>query len=315
MTEKITCAPGLVRRLMPLMIIILFVAIGISPAMAAPLTNNRHIFVNVANDAGVKFNYDGSNIGGPSNTYYIKADAAGLNTIHLTTDANNAAGQVTKSTAQSGTFYVTNTGGTGFHDDAILIISVQDPVPYDFSVTITSSGYTWQPTNDLKAPTIKTYKSGVVSENFTKADFIYGPQTSKPGPYFSGGLPLYFGQNLADPSTNSHLVFVDLNVGVLNPDSTLVDNDAVKVEYNFKNLDTSAAFNGYAWDYAGCKSGEGISWTNDDTGILESGRSGYFVTGVPRPTPAPEFPTMALPVTLLAGLLGTVLYIRGTRGN
>ncbi len=53
-------------------------------------TNNRHIFVNVANDAGVKYDLDGAKYGGPSNTYYIKADGGGLNELHITNDMSDA---------------------------------------------------------------------------------------------------------------------------------------------------------------------------------------------------------------------------------
>ena len=81
----------------------------------APLPSNRHIFFNVANDAGVKYNLDGAVYGtGNNNTYYIKADSGGLNEVHVTTDPGIVSGQVTGSvthtTDPSGTFYITNTG-------------------------------------------------------------------------------------------------------------------------------------------------------------------------------------------------------------
>jgi hypothetical protein len=311
----ITPSHGLIRRMMPLLVIVLLVVIGFSPATAAPLTSNRHIFFNVANDAGVKYNVDGSAYGGPSNTYYIKADGGGLNELHITNDASSSAvnGQPTTTSAQSGTFYVTNTGGRGFDDTIVLLLSVQDPIPDDFAVHIKSSGYTWTPSSvKNQAPTTYTYLTGAVDETFTKADFIYGPQNWKAGPG-STGLPLFVGQDLTDLSTNSHLMFVDLKVGNLKGANFagVTDYGASKVEYTFTNLDTSAAFNGYGW-CLNANQGQGISWTNN---MVDPGASGYYVTGVERPTPAPEFPTMALPAALIVGMLGVVLFVRRTKEN
>ncbi len=303
----------MIRRMMPLLVIFLLVAIGISPVMADPLTSNRHIFINVANDAGVKFDLDGAAFGGPANTYYIKANGGGLNELHISSDAGVDVGQVTTTNAQSGTFYVTNTGGRGYDDTIVLLISVQDPVPDDFAVHIKSSGYTWTPGSSVGSDI--TYVTGAVDETFTKADFIYGPQTWKPGPGVLDvpSLPLWFGQDITDASTASSLMFVDLKVGNLKaanyPGS--IDNGASRVEYSFTNLDTSAAFNGYGW-LLNSNQGQGISWTNK---MADPGASGYYVTGVERPTPAPEFPTVALPAVLIIGMLGAVLFIRGSKEN
>jgi large repetitive protein len=299
---------GFIQRMMPLLVIVLLVAIGVSPAMAAPLTNNRHVFINVANDAGVKYNLDGATFGGPANTYYMKCDGGGLNQLKVTNDPAVPGGQFTTSSAQSGTFWIATTGGRGYNDEVILLISVQDPVPDDFAVHIKSSGETWTPSSSY--PSSPVYVTGAVDETFTKADFIYGAQTWKPGPGTLGvpSLPLWFGQDITDASTNSYLMFVDLNAGNKNAGS--IDGGAVKVEYSFTNLDTSAAFNAYAWTLAS-NQGQGISWTNNP---FSPTQSGYYVTGIPR-TPAPEFPTLALPVAFIIGMLGAVLFIRRTKEN
>jgi hypothetical protein len=303
-----TSSHGFIRRVMPLLVIILLVAIGVSPVMAASLPAPRHVFFNVANDAGVKYDLDGAAFGGPANTYYIKADGGGLNQLHVTTDPTNVNGQATTSAAQSGTFYVTTTGGRGYNDEIILLVSVQDPIPNDFALHIKAGGETWAPSASYPASPI--YVPGAVDETFTKADFMYGPQTWKPGPgdLIIPSLPLWFGQSIADTATNSHLMFVDLNVGNKNAGST--DGGAAKVEFSFTNLDTSAAFNVYGWTLAS-NQGQGISWTNKMT---DPGASGYYVTGIPR-TPAPEFPTLALPVALIIGMLGAVLCIQRTKEN
>jgi len=291
---------------MAVLVIFLFVAICVSPVMAAPLPAPRHIFFNVANDAGVKYDIDGTAFGGPANTYYIKADGGGLNQLHMTTDPGIVNGQATTTAAQSGTFFVTTTGGRGYNDEIILLISVQDPIPNDFSVHIKSSGETWTPGSSYPASPV--YMTNAVDETFTKADFIYGPQAWKPGPgdLVIPSLPLWFGQNIADPTTNSHLMFVDLGVGNKNAGTT--DNGANKVEYSFTNLETSAAFNVYGWTLAS-NMGQGISWTNK---MADPGASGYFVTGIPQ-TAVPEFPTMALPAALIIGMIGAVLFIQRTR--
>jgi large repetitive protein len=312
METKTSCSYGLTGRLPALFALILLVVMGASPVMAAaPLPAANHLFITMANDAGAKFDLDGAKYGGPSNTYYILADGGGLNQLHITDDLNAQYGKVMTSTSQSGTFYLTTTGGQGYNDDIILLVSVQDPIPDDFSVHIKSSGYAWTTPGDTSTA---TYVTGAVDETFTKSDFIYGAQTWKPGPVKESPaktMPLYSGQDISDPSTNSYLMFVDLNAGNKNAGSLPIDTGAVKVEYSFTNLDTSAAFNVYSWRGPN-KDGQGISWTNR---LIGTGSSGYFVTGIPRPIAAPEFPTMALPATLIVGMLGAVFCIRRTKEN
>lgn len=259
------------------------------------LSNNRHTFFEVSNTSGIKYNYDGAAYGGPNNTYYIKADGGGLNELHISTSSAtaDAYGQVTtidaKSSSPSGTFYLTNTGGRGNTDDLILMLSVAGPISKDFSVNIKSSGYTWTPpTVNGTAVTGYTYTGGM-QETFTKEDFLYGPNTYKPGPGTLGvwSLPLYSGQNTADPSTVSYLMFIDLYAGNLKDSMYpgLIDHGALKVDFSFTGLYTTAAFNLYGWGLA-TNQGEGISWTNRTDGT--SGLSGYSInyTGAPVPIPA-----------------------------
>jgi hypothetical protein len=287
--------PARIRRYTLVLVIVLILSLSIIPVTATTLTSNRHIFVNVANDAGVKYDLDGTKYGGPSNTYYIKADGGGLNELHITNDTSDAYGQVTTTTDQSGVFYVTNTGGRGFDNDIILLIAVKEPVPDDFSVTIRSSGYTWAPAASgaytPAPPTDYTYVSSGVSETFTKSDFIYGPQNWKPGPGTIGdfSLPVYNGQDMTDTTENYQLMFIDLKAGNLYPAKfpgvTLNDNGAVKVSYSFNNLHTFASFNGYGWCVA-ANQDQGISWTNPTKGFTagggakQSGLSGFSVIGI-----------------------------------
>ena len=289
-----------------------------------PLPNNRHIFINVANDAGVKFDIDGPRYGGPGNTYYIKADGGGLNSEWIgSTAADVTKGAFTVPTATpavSGTLYFNDAGGRGFSDDIILLLSMKGPIPDNFSVHITSSGYTWTPAtpgvyNPLKPTTDATgalgtatspladgslnglpiqpvgmvYQPVAVDETFTKADVIYGPHTAKPGPGTLGvwSLPLYPGQLVSDPSTAEYLMFVDLKAGAMR-DATLVDNGSVRVDYSFTNLYGEVSFNMYGWVSA-ANQGQGISFTNPST------TNGYTVsyTGPPPPVTVPLTVTVA----------------------
>jgi len=254
------------------------------------LPSNRHIFINVSNYEGAKYNNDSVYYAGPNGTYYILAEGGGLNQLHITNSTNNAYGQVNvinaTSTSSSGVFYITTTGGRGYNDDIILLLSVKGPISDDFSITIISSGYNWTLTG--AAPTTDTinYVNGAVNETFTKSDFQYGPHVYKPGPGTLGvwSLPLYYGQNTSDPSTAEYLMFIDLYLG--NIRTAAIDNGAVKVEYTFNNLNTKASFNSYAWTVGG-KDGEGISWTNKViSGDTQS--SGYTVNYSPV-TPVADF--------------------------
>ncbi len=288
-------------RCIVLLLIAGFVLAAMAPAcVAAPLPAPRHIFISPAN--GVKYDMDGATYGGSGGTYYIKADGGGLNELHITNDAAAPYGQVTATDAQSGTLWVTNTGGRGFDNDIILLVSVRGPIPDDFSVHIRSSGYVWTPapSGAYTPPALNTseveYVSGAVDATFGKSAFTYGPQTWKPGPgnvEMTPSLPLYAGQDINDPATEEYLMFVDLRVGNIDdskyPGWSPVDRGGARVEYSFSGLSTHASFNGYGWCSA-ANQDQGISWTNRVQG---TGSSGYSVTGTaPTPTPTPtETPT------------------------
>ncbi|WP_292754764.1 PKD domain-containing protein, partial [Methanobacterium sp.] len=244
------------------------------------ITQNNHVYINVSNDNGVKYNVDydyylndptqqGYNPNGTNGTYYIKAEGGGLNQLHICNSNSTSAmyGQIivnnTTSGSQSGVFYITTTGGRGLNDNIILLLSVKGPISDNFNLTIVSSGYTWiisvfgavQP----PMPTNPLYVVGAVNETFTKDDFKYGPQTTRPAP--GGWQPLYSGQDTSDPSTAEYLMFIDLYVGNLRSGlaQAPIDNGAVKVEYTLNNMYTTASFNAYAWTGASFQ-GTGINW-------------------------------------------------------
>jgi hypothetical protein len=242
-----------------------------------PLQNNKHIAVAMSNHA--LYDDDVTTYGVPTDNYYIYADGGGLNQLHITTDLNNLYGQDTTTNNTSGTFYISTTGGRGYNDDIILLVSIKGTIDPNFGLTITSNGYSWGADSyghlSGNYPTYAgSYGTGVNGVTFTTADFKYGPSNPyKPGPGTLGtwSLPLFTGQS--DFSTNETLLFIDLGRNNTNLTS-LTDKGTVKVQYSFSNMNTSASFNAYGW----CKSAnqpQGINWTQNTKG---TGTSSYTVT-------------------------------------
>ncbi len=229
----------------------------------------------------------------------------GLNALHIASSSADLPnyGDVSTTTSQSGTFYITDTGGRGYQDRAILLVGVMGEIPDDFEIHIQSSGYYWTPSGELQTPPLLsqiTYRTGAVDDTFTKTDFVYGPQTWKPvGEYAEPyDYPLYYGQDTSDTTNPFKLMFVDLKAGPLGPNSkydredsidasALIDKGAVKVEYTVTKLDTVVVFNVYAWN-DNTNQGQGISWSNR---LYGTGCSGYTVLGTEYVNRASEFPT------------------------
>jgi hypothetical protein len=270
------------------------------------INSYNHVYINVSNTNGVKYNFDYDyylnnptyNVGGSNGTYYIKAEGGGLNQLHITNNASNNYGQVTvinaNGSSNSGTFYITTTGGRGFNDDIILLLSVEGPISDNFTMTLISSGYgNWTLATpgayNPSKPTDYQYITGAVNETFTKEDFIYGPQTTRPSP--GGWQPLYYGQTTSDNSTAAYFMFIDLYLGNIQ-DSSLIDGGSIKVDYNFTNLFSTASFNAYAWAIAS-NQGVGINWGNPTTG---SSASVYTVS-----TPEISASNLQLPSNPVAG--------------
>lgn len=256
-------------------------------ALAAPLPSNRNIDIRMSNDAGALYG------AGADDTYFINAPGGGLNQLHISTDGTPAGvfGQVTAQTIDtsftSGTFWVTTTGGRGYNDEIIILFSVQGPVPDDFSLRVKSSGYQWTPsTAGVVNP---VYRNGAVDEVFTEADFLYGPQTAKPGPGNGYTLPFYSGQDITDPATAQHLMFIDLNVGN-NSLRNSIDSGNAKVEFEVSGLyQTTASFNAYAWAFSANIADSSINWTNRlSTDLATAGQSGLSVTSKAVAVAVPE---------------------------
>jgi len=254
------------------------------------------IYVRPSNANGILWNANGNG------TYYINPNGGGINAVHITTDPAVNAGQVTVTPNTAGTFYLTDSGGRGYQDEAVLLLAVNGTIPDDFSVHIKTSGYTWTPNaKNNTAPPIGTevYRATALDETFTKSDFLYGPQTWRPQGN-NAAYPIYYGEDMSDTADNQyHIMFIDTRAGLLGSGtnggasrdvSTLTNRGAVRVDYNFNDLQTYASFNLYAWNNATTQ-GQGMGWTNALTGSNTS--SGYSVVGSAVPVPPTPVPPVA----------------------
>ncbi|MDD4254154.1 MAG: PQQ-binding-like beta-propeller repeat protein [Methanofollis sp.] len=268
--------------------LLLFMIISIAPAAAdsgtTVMPSNKDTLLSISNNENARFNDYGNN------TYHFfnpaQSATQGLNAFHITTDASNSNGQVTFSGDQSGVFYITDTGGRGWDDDGILMLAINGTVPDDFRVHIKASGYRWTPVLTGTYPAFEnvTYVPVALDETFTKNDFLYGPQIWRP--CAAADYPIFDGQDMTDTGNIFSIMFIDLNAGILGANTlsrsdfsgqSITDNGAIKVEYSFENLETFAAFDGYAYTVSS-NQGQGVRWTNR---LSATGSSGYAVIGVP----------------------------------
>jgi hypothetical protein len=277
---------------------------AVALADPTPLLSNRDINIQVSNDAGARY---GS---GPGDTYFINAPGGGLNQLHVTTEGTSAglSGQVTTLTtttgSSSGGFFVSTTGGRGYNDDIVLGISLQGPIADDFSISVHSSGYQWTPS--VAGVVDPFYNANALNETFTKADFLYGPNTAKPGPGTGFVLPFYSGQNINDPATAQLLMFVDLNVGN-DSNRASIDSGDAKVDFDVSGLlgGDILSFNAYAWAFSADVADSSINWTNRlSTNLTDPGQSGFSITAA-----VPEPATWAM-ITLGFAGIGCVAYRR-----
>ncbi|MDK2974301.1 MAG: hypothetical protein PWP08_672 [Methanofollis sp.] len=254
---------------------------------AVPLPAYRNINIHVANDEGVK--YDEPNgvtrygdIGIPynyvPNTYFFMFGTAGggTNPMDISNDPTGQKGkdgQVTRSTNQSGEFWVTFTGGQSYMHEGILMLAVNGTIPDDFAVHIRSSGYSFEPpipgVGNNETISNLTYVEGAVDQTFTKDDFIYGPQIWRP--FGNPDLPIYCGQNMSDTENTFQLMFIDLDLGAT---KTGTDQGSIKVEYQFNNLTSFAVFDSYGW-YRVSNHGTGVIMTNYGSDYAVIGNGSY----------------------------------------
>lgn len=219
---------------------------------------------------GARFGYLWGN-----QSYYFKFDGGGLNALHITNSDSTPYGQVTPNGGETGTFYISDTGGRGYDDDAILMIAVNDSIE-DFSIHIDASGYQWEPTADGTAPLTVAHNSTTLDRTFNQSDFLTwdGEVEQIWKPYTTDNYPIFYGQDMNDEANTFHLMFIDLNAGVLGINYTYVDKGMAKVNYSIEGAHPgTVVFNAYTF----CNQSNqqrGVSWTNAVTG---DGASGWMV--------------------------------------
>lgn len=228
---------------------------------AAYILPRNNVFVKVANDNGTRFAGDQETYGAPEGSYYVAfaGDGKGLNSLHMSSGLVN-----TTTGSATDTIWFSDTGGRGYDDDLILMISSTGPISNDFQVNIKSSGWN---------TSTSAYMPNALNETFGKSDFIYGAQT-----YRLSSLPdypFYAGQNTNDPGTAMYFMLVDLYTGILK------DLGAASSTYTISglNINQKVAFDIYAWNGT-ANAGSGMNWTN------ASGES-YLINSLPAPVPIP----------------------------
>ena len=271
-----------------------------------PTTND--IFLKVANDAGARFDPFGSE--NDSYFIYFPEEDKDLNSVHISSSYVDKFGQTTRTSDMSGSFYITNTGGVAYKDDALLLFAVngsKDDLS-DFNLTITSGGYYWTPV-ESGDPTDVTYNKEILKESFYQSEFLVYEgntvkQTWKPYNYSAGNYPLYEGQDVSD-GNKYNFILIDLNGGTVN-DDTLNRQGALKVDYIISGMpDTSyGVFNVYVYQN---KTPYRTSWTTRTTESTGRTVSGYVVYKYADPG---ELTTIILdPETLSLGTGFTKQYV------
>lgn len=253
------------------------ILLGFCASASAAETGEKNVSLSVANDAGVK--YDINN----NNTYtYFPGTGSGTGAIKITSNVEDIDGDIVFTSNQSGTFYVTDTGGQGWDDSVILMLAVNGTIPDNFALNVKVSGYQWTP-SFRSAPTGPvTYNNTALDETFYKSDFNYGPQIYKPmnTPLY----PIYQQQDTNDLLNQFYVMFIDLYAGIWTKTS-LLDRGMVKIVYSFENLPqgSMAAFNAFGFKMNGTKNQpySGIQWTNlvNKLGETSTIATGYYVNG------------------------------------
>ncbi len=259
------------------MIITCAFLLGFSSSAAAADTGEKNVTLSVANDNGVKYNINNNN------TYtYFPGNGSGTGAIKITSNVADIDGDIVFTGNQSGTFYVTDTGGQGWDDTVILMLAVNGTIPDNFALNILVSGYQWTP-SFRSAPTGPvTYKNTALDETFYKSDFSYGPQIYKP--MNTPVYPIYQQQDTNNLLNQFYVMFIDLYAGIWT-NTSLTDRGMVKIVYSFENLpqDSMAAFNAYGFKMNGTNNQRfsGIQWTNlvNKLGENSTIATGFYVNG------------------------------------
>jgi hypothetical protein len=209
------------RRTLQLALVAMLVIFTTNAFAIDTLDSNREIWVLMGNDIkypGADDAWFGSDDGTYDNYYWIEAAGGGLNQLHITNAYTSENGQDNDVDAvggsASGEFWISTTGGRGYNDDIVLMISVKpdgSQLPANLSINIKSSGYDFQPGDYTNGTHTNGIDVTVGPSNFSSDG--YALYTYKPGPgtIDTWTLPLYTSQT--DFTNGEQLLFIDLNLG------------------------------------------------------------------------------------------------------
>jgi len=258
------------KKLSAIVAALLVVTLGTSAWGFYTYPSNKHIFLKTENtaryhDDETTYNYPAAadyEAGYVNKAYYGKFDGGGLNALHITNTLSNRLGQNTTinttTGSASGTFYITDTGGKGYDDDIILLVSVKPDasgnIPSTLSLNVTATGPVFPQGQPASAVTTTqpTVTMGPGNFHFNKLGY-------KPAPGTGFTVPLYYNY-----TTQEYQGYIDLKVGQVG------STQDVTVNYSVSGMTTHMTFNAYAWMKTS-NQGQGVSWTND------TASSGYAI--------------------------------------
>jgi len=271
---------------MALVAIILLVAIAVIPVMAIEISPKNGVNLTVINKQRPSL-YDSQNPG----TYFFNIGNGlpngGQNAVHITNSNSSPSGQVNTGASPDGYFYISDTGGKGYEDEAILLIAVSSDVDPDFSIHIKSEGYKFAdhaPTSPPTVDQVGTFNSNAYEGTLDSTNFLtfgqYSELVSQNFKMGTDGSPgdvnhlLFNGENLGTEGPYN-IILVDLNTSVVGNNvynatyrDSLIYNGNPKISYSITGLgDTGrVAFAPYTWvNYTtggGSYFDRTIGWTN-----------------------------------------------------
>lgn len=252
--------------------VLLMCAVCVMPVSAAEFAGNNQTYIEMANGAF----YDPYG----DDTYFFNFSKAGggLNAIHITDSTTNKNGGVYTNQGLNGTFYISDTSkNPGCSDSAILMFGVPGEADTtDLALSITASGYNWTLTPTIMYPPSVTYYDSVDIGTFDEGRFLKNGRNLVDcnwRPNFDKSYPMYYGQDMTDPSDTYKVMFIDLGLGTLKYNTGLQDNGMVEIDYDITGYDGRALFDIYTWCNQS-KQGQSVSWTNR---VTDTGSSGWTI--------------------------------------
>lgn len=261
--------------------VVLFIALAILPVSAAwyPLTSYTNVNISVKDRYYPQYY--------PADDTY-RFTFGGTNAFHITDNPVNTSGFYGFKSEPNGSFYLSDTGGRGYEDEAVLLVAVNAADPNAFQIHLKASGYHWNATGSTPTGSmVGSYLNPSFEKTYTAADFVKDSTNAnitrgwRPAP--SANYKIYKGQT--DSSEEFKHIYIDLNTSVVGTNafnasyrSGLVENGTPRIIYNITGLQTDdqVAFNVYGWCKASKDGTPAISWTNQIAGT--STDNGWLVT-------------------------------------